>query len=218
MKNSIFYILLFVFCQGNAFAQKNLDFEAWDINNIGIDEALNWVNICDASKYGAPQVLFKEVEEPAKGMASIKLTTKYWKHGAEYELDTLIGALIQQADYSKRPIAFEFSYKASPKKGDAILIGVQLSTVQDGELVVIGEGYFTSEEKQKEWKSLKVNINYFSNLEPSQITIMTLSSANATIADRTHGSPKIGSTLFVDDIKLITPDSEINLTLLNTVK
>ena len=220
MKHTL-YIILLITISSFCFGQKNLDFEKWDINNLGIDEALEWINIADASEYGAPQVLFKEVESPAQGLASIKLTTKYWKQGRDYELDTLVGALIQQIDYAYKPESFEFSYQSFPKKGDEILVGIQLTVTENNEKIVVGEGYFTSSEKQKEWKKINVTINYFSNLLPTELTLIALSSASATIIDGKHGDIKVGSTLLLDDIKLNVPVPVIdspNLTLLNTVK
>lgn len=218
MKKHITNIILFTAFSINCFAQKNLDFEHWDINHLGIDQAIAWVNVCDASKYGAPQVLFKEVENPASGLASIKLITKYWKQGKDYKLDTLVGALIQHSKYNKKPKSFEFSYQAFPKKGDQVLVGVQLSTKINGEKIIVGEGYFTSGEKQKNWKKTTVEIRYFSDLLPTEITLMILSSANATIATGEYGYPKIGSKLLVDDIQFLFPEKHQNLTLLNTVK
>ena len=55
------------------FSQVNLDFEKWDINYNGIDEAKNWMNTSDATKYGAPTTILKEVENPASGLAYMKI-------------------------------------------------------------------------------------------------------------------------------------------------
>ena len=206
------YFLFLIFFGLSASAQKNLDFERWDINYLGVDEALDWMNVCDASNYGAPQVLYKEVENPANGLASIKLTTRYWKQGKEYQLDTLIGALVQQSNYYQRPMAFEFSYQSFPKKGDEVLVGIQLTTEINNEVLVIGEGFFTTSEKVKDWSRVRVNVNYFSNEAPTNITIMALSSANSTILTGEYGHPKIGSTLLVDDLRLVQPEKVPNLT------
>ncbi len=218
MKKHLPLILLFTVISAGCFAQRNLDFEHWDINHLGIDEALEWINVCDASKYGAPQVLFKEVDNPANGLASVKLKTKYWKKGKEYQLDTLVGTLMQQSKCTERPSSFQFSYQSFPKKGDQILIGIQLTATVSGEKVIVGEGFFTSAEKQKDWKKISVDVNYISDMPPTEITIMALSSANATIVNGEYGYAKIGSTLLVDDFQLILPEQQLSLTLLNSVK
>jgi hypothetical protein len=193
-----------VFTTTPAFAQKNLDFERWGINYNATDEAKNWLNTSDASDYGAPKVVFKEVENPAAGLASVKLVTSYWKDGAEYELDTLPGALLQQANFTKRPSSFEFDYKAFPKLGDEVLVGVQLTTVINDSSIVIGEGFFSSSEIQENWTNQIVNIHYYANLKPKNINIVALSSANATILDGSLGYAKIGSELYVDNLRLST--------------
>lgn len=211
-------LFIFVVCVQFGFSQKNLDFERWDINYEGIDEAVEWLNVTDASQFGAPQVLFKEVDDPAYGLASIKLTTKYWKAGADYQLDTLIGALVQTCTYRQRPVAFEFSYQAYPKKGDESIVAIQLIRNENGEKYVVGEGYYTAGEKQKTWKRLTVNISYFSDLEPNEMTLVLLSSSNNALFEKSVSSPKIGSTLLVDNIRLVFPNSSPNLSLLNTVK
>lgn len=218
MKGFVRILILFVLVPFGLYSQKNLDFERWDINYQGIDEAKAWTNVTDASRFGAPQVLFKEVDDPAYGLASIKLTTKYWKAGADYQLDTLIGALVQQCSYKQRPTALEFSYQAFPKKGDEVVVAVQLSARVNGESQVVGEGYFTSGDKQKSWKRLSVNITYFSDAEPEEMTFILLSSSNSTLFEKSVSNPKIGSTLLVDDIRLVFPNTSPNLSLLNTVK
>lgn len=200
-----FLTAILVFCIGNidwCYAQQNLNFERWDINYNGIDEAKNWINISDATSYGAPQVLFKEVNNPAEGLASIKLTTTYWETGAEYGLDTLVGSLIQKNDYQKRPESFEFAYKSFPKLGDEILVGVQLTITVNDSTIVVGEGFFSTNQIENEWKNEKVSINYYSSYTPDEITLIALSSANATILDGSLGHAKIGSTLWLDNFRL----------------
>lgn len=193
-----------MFVSTPSFAQKNLDFERWDINYYATDEAKNWINTSDASDYGAPKVVFKDVETPASGLASAKLVTTYWSEGTEYELDTLPGALLQQANFTKRPSSFEFDYKAFPKMGDEVLVGVQLTTKINDSLIVIGEGFFSSAATQEKWTTQIVNINYYSNLKPKKISIVALSSANATILDGSLGYAKIGSELYIDNLRLST--------------
>jgi len=183
-------------------AQSNLDFERWDVNYNGIDESKHWINTSDASKYGAPTTMFKEVDNPAEGLASVKLVTSYWEAGSSYELDTLVGSLLQQCDYNKRPKSFEFSYKSAPKLGDEILVGIQLTINENGSVLVVGEGFFTTNEIQQNWTKQKVEIEYFSNITPDNINIIALSSANAVINNGANGYSKIGSTLFFDNLKL----------------
>ncbi|MCB0402934.1 MAG: hypothetical protein KDD41_12675, partial [Flavobacteriales bacterium] len=88
----------------------------------------------------------------------------------------------------------------------------------NGESQVVGEGYFTSGDKQKSWKRLSVNITYFSDAEPEEMTFILLSSSNSTLFEKSVSNPKIGSTLLVDDIRLVFPNTSPNLSLLNTVK
>lgn len=183
-------------------AQLNLDFEQWSFNYNNIDESKYWLNTSDASKYGAPQVLFKETKNPAKGLASIKLTTAYWEAGTSFNLDTLVGSLVQQAPFSKRPKYFDFDYKAFPKAGDEVLIGVQLTMNINNSIVVIAEGFFSSKEIQSQWTNQQIEIHYYSSFQPENINIIALSSANATILDGTNGYSKIGSTLILDDLRL----------------
>ncbi len=107
-------ISLLILGTTTCFSQVNLDFEKWSINYNAIDGAKHWLNTSDATKYGAPTTLFKEVENPASGLAYIKLTTTYWKDGSAYQLDTLVGSIVQQSSYNKRPESFNFSYKSAP--------------------------------------------------------------------------------------------------------
>ena len=164
-----------------------MDFEQWVINYNGIDETKYWVNTSDASRYNAPQVMFKETKDPASGLASIKLTTAYWNEGADYGLDTLVGSLMQQENYEKRPKSFEFSYKANPQPGDEVLVGIQLTMTINDSLIIIGEGFFTSGKTQDTWKTEHIDINYYSGYMPDNINIIALSSANAVILDGTNG-------------------------------
>jgi hypothetical protein len=195
-------ILFFLFLCINSFSQTNLDFENWVLNYNGIDEAKNWLNTSDASQFNAPQTLFKETENPFSGLASIKLTTAYWELGALEGVDTLVGALVQQAPFSKKPKNFEFSYQSFPQSGDAILIGVQLSkTINDSD-IIIGEGFFTTSKTQEIWKKKKVKIEYYSGYTPDKISIVVLSSANAVLRDGSFGHAKIGSTLLLDNLKI----------------
>lgn len=202
---SIFIIFTAFTCS----AQANLDFEKWAINYNGIDEAKNWLNTSDASKYDAPTTMFKEVDNPANGLASVKLTTEYWQVGAEYSLDTLIGSLIQQSQYSKRPKSFEFKFKASPQLGDAILVGVQLTKTIDDSMMVLGEGFFTSNQIQENWITKKIEIEYYSGYSPDNINIIALSSANAALKNGSDGYAKIGSTLYLDNLKLNVEKEEV---------
>jgi hypothetical protein len=189
----------------NCSAQSNLDFERWNVNYKGIDEAKNWVNTSDATEFNAPTTLIKVVDKPAAGLASLKLTTAYWESGTTYGLDTLVGSLLQQTTYAKRPKSFEFTYKCSPVLGDEILVGVQLTKSIDNSIIVIGEGFFTSNKIEETWIKEIINIEYFSKETPENVNIMALSSANAVINNGKKGYAKIGSTLFLDDFKLSAP-------------
>lgn len=201
-----------MFATTPSFAQKNLNFERWDINYFATDEAKNWVNTSDASSYGAPKVVFKEVENPADGLASVKLVTAYWSEGSNYDIDTLIGALLQQSTFNKRPKSFEFDYKAFPKIGDEVLVGIQLTSIVNDSLIVVGEGFFSSSIRQENWTNQIVNIHYYSTLKPKKINIIALSSANATILDGSLGYAKIGSELYLDNLRLSTEvDTPIEL-------
>jgi len=189
----------------NCSAQSNLDFERWNVNYKGIDEAKNWVNTSDATEFNAPTTLIKVVDNPAAGLASLKLTTAYWESGTTYGLDTLVGSLLQQTTYAKRPKSFEFTYKCSPVLGDEILVGVQLTKSIDNSIIVIGEGFFTSNKIEETWIKEIINIEYFSKETPENVNIMALSSANAVINNGKKGYAKIGSTLFLDNFKLSAP-------------
>lgn len=183
-------------------AQSNLDFEKWDINCNGIDEAKYWINTSDATKYSAPSTLFKVVENPEHGLASVKLVTAYWELGASFQLDTLVGSLMQQSSYTKRPESFEFSYKANSKFGDEVLVGIQLTKTIKDSIIVIGEGFFTSNQQKENWTKEKIEVEYYSGGIPDNINIIAVSSANVVITNGKNGYAKIGSTLEVDNFKL----------------
>ncbi|NQX96487.1 MAG: T9SS type A sorting domain-containing protein [Flavobacteriales bacterium] len=183
-------------------AQSNLDFEKWDINYNGIDEAKYWINTSDATKYSAPSTLFKVVENPEHGLASIKLVTAYWELGASFQLDTLVGSLMQQSSYTKRPESFEFSYKANSKFGDEVLVGIQLTKTIKDSIIVIGEGFFTSNQQKENWTKEKIEVEYYSGGIPDNINIIAVSSANIVITNGKNGYAKIGSTLELDNFKL----------------
>jgi len=135
-------------------------------------------------------------------LASIKLITAYWQQGSPYNLDTLVGSLIQQSEYNKRPKSFEFSYKSFPKIGDEILVGIQLTLTISDSMMVIGEGFFTSKSPQENWTIKKIDVEYYSGYEPDNINIIALSSENAVITNGTNGYAKIGSALYLDNLKL----------------
>ncbi len=202
-------IVSIVFITINCQAQSNLDFEQWAVNYNGIDESKYWLNTSDASEYDAPITMFKEVETPASGLASIKLTTAYWQDGADFELDTLVGSLVQQAEYNNRPSSFEFSYKAAPKLSDYILVGIQLTMTVNDSIIVVGEGFFTTNETTTNWENKKVDIEYYSSYAPENINIIALSSANAALNDGSNGYAKIGSTLYLDNIRLNTQEQKL---------
>lgn len=199
---TLFSILALV-TTATCFGQSNLDFEKWAINYNGIDEAKNWLNTSDASEYNAPTTMFKEVDNPANGLASVKLTTAYWNSGAEYKLDTLVGSLMQQHPYVKRPKSFMFDFKASPKLGDAVLVGLQLTKTINDTMMVLGEGFFTSSQLQENWLTKEIEIEYYSGYTPDNINIIALSSANVVLKNGSNGYAKIGSTLYLDNLKLV---------------
>jgi hypothetical protein len=195
-------ISLFVTTIFMCFGQSNLDFERWVVNYNGIDEAKHWINTSDASEFNAPVTLFRETDEPGSGQASVALTTAYWGEGAPYQLDTLVGALVQQVPYEGRPESFEFLYRAFPEYGDAVLIGVQLTMTVNDSTIVIGEGFYTNHEYQENWTKQVVEIDYYSAYPPDEINIIALSSANAALLDGSKGYAKIGSSLFLDNLRL----------------
>jgi type IX secretion system substrate protein len=193
----------------SANAQTNLDFEDWSTNYRDVDNAREWVNTSDATNYGAPATVIKLTENPAEGFTSAQLKTIYWEEGSEYGLDTLAGAILQQAAFNGKPENFEFSYKSFPKRGDEVLVGVRLSLTIDGVLIVVGEGIFTSGREQSTWKKENVKINYYSGLTPEIISIVALSSANATLLDGSRGHAKNGSELFVDNLRIGASKEEV---------
>jgi len=195
----IFFALTLSFC---GVAQTNLDFEQWVKSLYGVDESRYWVNTSDASEYNAPQTMFREDRKTDKGETAVRITTAYWKEGAQYGVDTLPGSIIQQCAYHHQPETFSFDYQSYPKSGDAVLIGVQLSmTVNDSDIIV-GEGIFTSSETQATWKRQEVVINYYSGLKPDKVSIIALSSSNAVLGDNSRSGIKIGSALLLDNIIL----------------
>jgi len=195
-------ILLSLIGATSCFAQLNLGFEKWNVNYNGIDEAKNWINTADATKFDAPATLFKLVDNPGSGLASLKLTTAYWPKGAPYNLDTLVGSLLQQHPYTERPESFEFIYKCAPKNDDEILVGVQLTKSIEHNTVVIGEGFFTNGQTTNNWTNEQVKIDYYSDQIPDNINLIAMSSANAVLTNGNHGYAKIGSTLYLDNFKL----------------
>lgn len=203
-----FALIFFSLISLVGFSQTNLDFENWVTNFNGIDEAKSWVNTSDASKFDAPQVLFKEKHTGFSGQSAVKLTTAYWQQGASFGVDTLVGAILQETAFSNQPQSFEFSYQSSPQKGDAILVGVRLSmTINDSDIIV-GEGIFTTSETQTFWVKQTVDIKYYSNFTPDKISIVALSSANAVLNDGSNGFAKIGSTLLLDNLRIGVKEEE----------
>lgn len=200
MRKLVFIFLIFISLGG--FTQTNLDFENWVTNFNGIDEAKSWLNTSDASKFDAPQVLFKEKHIGFTGQSAVRLTTAYWELGASFGVDTLVGAIVQETPFFEQPSSFEFSYQASPKEGDAFLVGIRLSmTINDSDIIV-GEGFFASSEIQTSWKKQTVAIKYYSNFTPDKMSIVALSSANAVLNNGSKGTVKIGSTLLLDNLRI----------------
>lgn len=200
MKNLFVIFLIGISLKG--VAQTNLDFEDWPTNFNGVDEAKNWINTSDASEFDAPQVLFKTKHLGLNGNSAVKLITAYWPVGESFGVDTLVGSIVQETTFFKQPKSFEFSYQAVPKNGDAVLVGVRLSTTVNDSDIIVGEGFFTSFEIQNTWKKQVVNIKYYSNFTPDKISIVALSSANAVLDDGSSGYAKVGSTLLLDNVKI----------------
>ena len=88
------------------FSQANLDFENWATNFEGIDEAKSWLNTSDASRFDAPQVLFKEKHIGLNGQSAVRLTTAYWELGSSFGVDTLVGAIVQETPFFEQPSSF----------------------------------------------------------------------------------------------------------------
>lgn len=193
MKNLFFIFSIFIL-NTTGIAQANLDFEQWRNNYNEIDEAKHWLNTSDASEYDAPQTIFKVQHLSNQGKSAIRLTTAYWKEGTAYGVDTLPGSMVQQFAYGKQPKSFAFDYQAFPQKGDAILVGIQLSMSVNDSDIIVGEGFFTSEEVQKTWQRQEVTITYYSGFIPDKVSVIALSSANAVLRDNSKGNTKIGST------------------------
>lgn len=125
---------------------------------------------------------------------------------ASCQLDTLVGSLIQQSAYTKRPKSFTFSYKANPQLGDEVLVGIPLTMTIENEVAVIGGGFFSSNELKENCIKKEVAIECYSKDTPDNINIIPVSRENAVINNGTNGYSKIRSTLYLDNIKLKSED------------
>lgn len=197
-------------------AQVDYGFETWaDVANAaaGVQDPKGWAsfNVLTNAFIGMKQTVFKETAAPAVGSASAKVVTEaipstfpvpgYDTVGilAIGSVDFLSKSIKLGAAYTSRSAKVTFSTKYQPASLDTGSVAVSLTkfNTTTQKIEVVAKGTWTSSATSTAWASQEITLTYdpnFANVAPDSIKIIVSSSSLYR--------PKVGSTLYIDDINL----------------
>jgi hypothetical protein len=222
MKKVIITLIAAVATVGFTFGQvpPNPGFENWT-NSGTYEEPDNWgtLNFASAFVPGFPITCEKSTEFHG-GQYAVKLTTTASSVDIStfgFPYDTVPGMLILGdlsigslgKPYAQRPASMGFWYKYTSVGGDSagVLVSLTRWDTNTNSQVTVGQGLASINATVGTYTFGDLTINYIDNADPDTVSIIAFSSYNALAVLGNQiptAVPQPGSTLFIDDISLIT--------------
>jgi len=202
-------------CFGIAFAQTNLNLEAWSSNGFGGEDPDGWGTLNGFMALGAPQSTWKETTDPGEGLASAKMESLYFPGASGFGAPSdTVGAMLSIGGppgfgplgipYTQKPVSVDFMYKANPLGNDMGVLIVELSHWDGSQTVTDGQGVMTFSSQVNTWTTASICITYMTADTPDTLTIMAASSA-VMFDLLPRGMEMPGSQLFLDDFAINLP-------------
>ncbi|HET6224824.1 MAG TPA: hypothetical protein VFF27_01000, partial [Bacteroidia bacterium] len=213
MKKILLSLAVTVISTLAANAQVDYGFETWVPAGSGstIEDPKGWAsfNVVAALPLGMQQTVFKETTAPYAGNAAAKIVTQPVPALAQVQGYDTVGLLIvgkvdvanqkiyYGTPYTARNASFKFATKYQPVGLDTGWVDIELTKWNATKSMpdVIAKGKWTSSATTTAWTSYEVVLTYdpdFANSMPDSLRIIASSSSLYR--------PKVGSTLYIDDI------------------
>lgn len=219
---SILFIALFSQLHAQA-PPLNLGFEDW-VDNVVYQDPQYWgtLNFGSVFVQGFPVTAEKSTDSHTDSFA-VKLTTQAASadlSGFGFNHDTVPGLMVYGnigsgetgLGYTQRPTAVQFWYKYSPVDDDSAGFLVQLTkwNPQTQQQHLVGQGAVSMKTTVTTYTLKNVDILYTDTVTPDSMFIVMFSSFEAVSllgSNLTTTLAKPGSTLLIDDIKLLGVDT-----------
>ncbi len=222
MKKVIITLIASVTAVGFAMAQNpaNAGFENWTSSGT-FEDPDNWgtLNFASAFVMGFP-ITAEKTTDVHGGTYALKLTTQPSTEDLSsfgFPYDTVPGMLLSGNlgtsnfgfPFTQRPSAVNFWYKYTSVDGDSAGFLFNLTRWDSGTntQVTVGQGLASINATVGTYTLGDLTINYLDNGNPDTVTIIAFSSFNALslLGNQIPTHPPIpGSTLFLDDISVLT--------------
>lgn len=207
----IYLSLLTIFVSLGMTAQlNNLDLESWTSGG-SYNDPDGWLTVNQYAFFvGVSPAVTKLSSNVSQGLYAAEMFTQPCPGCTSFGLpDTLPGALIQQTGYYSNTVTdFEFDYQYAPVNGDWGAAFVEL-TVWDAvgdSAIIIAEAADTIGAAVSSWTTRSIPFVFNStSLMPDSIKIYFVSSARDLAGDPTFPYAGSGSTLRIDNVKIIDP-------------
>ncbi|MCB9188220.1 MAG: T9SS type A sorting domain-containing protein [Flavobacteriales bacterium] len=209
----IYLLLLGIMLSFGLSAQlNNMGLNDWTAG-FGYDDPDGWTTV---NQYAAfisvsPSVL-KITSNVSEGTAAAEMFTQPCPNCSSFGApDTLPGALIQQTGYYSNTVTdFVFDYQYEPVNGDwgAAFVELTVWDAVNDTAIVIAEAADTIGATVTTWTTRTIPFVFNSTtLMPDSIKIYFVSSARDLAQDPTFPPVQDGSTLRIDNVKIIDPAS-----------
>lgn len=195
-------------------AQVDYGFETWvDVANAapGTQDPKGWASFNVLTAVSMPPTVIKETASPAVGSAAAKIVTQpipaivtipgYDTVGllAIGSINLLTKSINLGTAYTSRSAKVTFSTKYQPASLDTASVYVALTkyNTTTKKIDTVAKGLWNSSATVTAWTAQTIDLNYnpnFSNVAPDSIKIIASSSS--------FYRPKVGSTLYIDDINM----------------
>jgi hypothetical protein len=214
MKKILLTIMAGVLTTLSVNAQVDYGFETWAATPngaSGVEDPKGWAsfNVLTNALIGMNQTVFKETTGPFAGTAAAKIVTQAIPPAAPipgYDtagilaigtINILTQSIKLGTPYTNRPKVVQFATKYQPSSLDTGSVSVLLTRFNalTSKVEVVAKGTWMTSATSTTWTAQALTLDYtpgLMNVTPDSIKIM-ISSSSAY-------RPKIGSTLYIDDI------------------
>lgn len=188
---------------------NNLGLNDWTAG-FGYDDPDGWTTVNQYAAFvGASPNVLKISSNVSEGSAAAEMFTQACPGCATFGVDTLPGVMFQETGYYSNTVTdFVFDYQYAPVNGDWGAAFVEL-TVWDAindTAIVIAEAADTIGATVSSWTTRTIPFVFNSTtLMPDSIKIYFVSSARDLAGDPTFPYPQEGSTLRIDNVKIVDP-------------
>lgn len=184
-------------------------------NNIVYEEPAGyWATLNPLAKLGAPITVSKTTDKHS-GNYAVKLESKLWGPASDTQSLLIPGLLsigvfitaepflVQGCKYTAKPSSLQGYYKYTSIQNDSAVIYAKISKFNQimGTSDTIAEAKFVIKNTVSSYQAFNINFNYYlPTLTPDTLCIVFVSSGGGQ-----NFKGQVGSTLFIDDIKLTYP-------------